>query len=413
MNVFEKVVALYREAGRPPIHGGQFAYKGRSTPLLLELINDCRDLDEQYGRITYERINDVNGTIEIEFMLPASDFAGFYESFDEFIKATPSLGHGRTPESIYIINEDWSSTDAINNESFEKIQKICKLIRNLTKIVTAADEKSSSSHINLIVAVPADNGKPPKTLTIATKFEPKSLEAQLKHLSLIDQLANPKNESKLHLEERKSILILAISEIINGATETEKAYSFTYIISHWNELLDTYWKNFQTYIHGFSFDKVKKDLAQAELDYGTKLSAAFSDIGGKLLALPVSLGALVILSKATSPVEVASTAFGIVMVSIIFTGILINQWLNISRLNSSLSIVLSQIDKRLGTYPKNLQTLLENAKAEIRKQQAFIKVTLILFIALSWTPTAGMIIMKWEQWSRIIFDYAKLIFFPC
>lgn len=397
MTMFEKVVALYREAGKPPIQDGQFTYNGKSTPVLLELIDDCRQLSEQFGRLTYVRVKDPAGAVNIEFMLPASDSAGFYSSFDSFIKATPSLGHGRIPEFLYIANEDWSSTDKIQNENFEKIKKCCKLISNLAKIAMAADDKSSSSHINLIFAVPADNGKPPKTFTIPTKVSPNILEFKLKHLALIDQLANPKNESKLHLEERKSILNLAISEIISNAPESAKSNLFIFTLSQWTELLDTYWKNFQTYIHGFSFEKVKKDLAQAELDHGTKLSAAFSDIGGKLFALPVSLGALVILEKAQTSVEKVATATGILMVSMIFTGILINQWLNIKRLNSSLNIVLTQIDKKNGTYPKNIQTLLENSKKEILTQQRFIKGTIGFFLFLSWAPTIGMLIMKWPQ----------------
>ncbi|QGZ31475.1 hypothetical protein [Stutzerimonas stutzeri] len=410
--MFEKVVALYRAAGCPPIQGGQFLFKGRASDTLLCLINECRSIDEQFGRFTYERLGGDNSA-NFEFLLPNSDLAGFYTSFEEFIRATPSLGHGLIPDCVYIAEHDWASTDGIKNEIYSKLKSCCRLIVNLSKIVMLADSQSSPSHINLIFAVPADNGKPPKTFTIATTVEPGILEAQLSHLALIDQLANPANDSKLHLEERKAIFNLAVSELVNDAPETAKNNLFQFLLMNWKELLDTYWKNFQTYIHGFSFDKAKKDLAQAELDYGSKLSAAFSDIGGKLLALPISFGALVILSKASTGIETTATAAGILMVSLIFSGILANQWLNIKRLDSSLDIALSQIEKRIGTYPKHLQNLLTTAKREINQQQCFVRWTIRVFLLLSWAPTIGMIAMKWEAWFKPLAGSFISVAFPC
>lgn len=409
--MFEKVVALYRAAGRPPIEGGQFVFRGQASDALQHLINECRSIDEQFGRFTYERTE--GNTAKIDFLLPNSDSAGFYASFDDFIRATPSLGHGQIPDFIYIADQDWSSTDGIANEKFAKLENCCRLIVNLSKIVMVADNHSSPSHINLIFAVPADNGKPPKTFTIATTVEPGILEAQLTHLALIEQLADSNNGSKLHFEERKSIFNLAVSELVSDAPESAKKNLFLFLLVNWKELLDIYWKNFQTYIHGFSFDKAKKDLAQAELEYGTKLSAAFSDIGGKLLALPISFGALVLLSKANAGVETIATAAGILMVSLIFTGILANQWLNVKRLTSSLNIALSQIEKRIGTYPKHLQTLLTTAKTEIEHQQSFVRWTIRFFLLLSWAPTVGMIIMKWEAWFKPLANSFILVTTPC
>lgn len=409
--MFDKVVALYRAAGCPPISDNQFIFRGPVDGGLLALINDCRQINSEYGRFTYERIK--GDTVEFEFFLPSSDSSGFYASFEELIRKTPSLGHGVIPQNIYITADNWSTTDDIQSHDFEKIKQCCRLIKSLSKIVMLADEKSNAAHINLIFAVPADNGKPPKTFTIATRVHPEILNVNLTHLAFVDQLANPKNEQRIHLEERKSIFNLAVSEIIRDAAKQEESKLFLYLLTNWKRLLDTYWKNFQTYIHGFSFDKAKKDLAQAELEYGAKLSTAFSDIGGKLLALPISLGALVILQRASTPAEAIVTAAGILMVSLIFSGILANQWLNVARLTSSLNIAFSQIEKRIGTYPKNLQNLIKTSKEQIDYQRNFVEWTLRIFFALSWIPTIGMVIVKWDAWFAPKLIWLIGAYIPC
>lgn len=68
-------------------------------------------------------------------------------------------------------------------------------------------------------------------------------------------------------------------------------------------------------------------MAQAEIDYGTKLSGVLGDIAGKMLALPISLAGLVALEKTTSKFEGFILILGLAVVLVVLLAILHNQML--------------------------------------------------------------------------------------
>ncbi|WP_337058766.1 hypothetical protein [Pseudomonas sp. USHLN015] len=399
--MFDKVVNLYRAAGKPTLEFGIFTYYGQENKKLLELISECKEINDEFG--DFQFLENKNGKITFEFKVPATGNSAFYNSFADFIQRTPTLGHGELPPNIYILDEDWSTTDGTSNENFEKIKKCCKFIKDISQVVMISDTKSSLYYINLIFAIPAEIGKPPRTFSIQTRLDERLLEADLRHAQLMSALASSEqNANKLHFDERKAILNLAISNTVNLPTLEQKD-QFMHILLNWQEILDTYRKNLLTYVHGFSFDKARKDLAQAELDYGSKLSGIFGDLAGKLLALPISLTALVILKKAETPLEEAVTTAGLIMVSLIFLGILHNQKLSINRLENSLSIALDKLDTRTSTYPESLRKLLKKTTSEIQSQKTFTHRVLTFFSILSTTPTAAAIgILIYKYWDFIV-----------
>ena len=129
-----------------------------------------------------------------------------------------------------------------------------------------------------------------------------------------------------------------------------------------------------------------------------------------MLALPISLIALITLHKATSGVEIFVTSLGLMMATTILVGILLNQLLNIQRLNSSLSISFENLTKSIKTYPKNLQKLINNAKQSIDNQKLVVHCTIIVFAALSFVPFFGALIFlmeryaqSWHEWLLINF----------
>ncbi|MNP65981.1 hypothetical protein D3C76_1616240 [compost metagenome] len=86
------------------------------------------------------------------------------------------------------------------------------------------------------------------------------------------------------------------------------------------------------------------------------------------------------------------------MVTLIFCGVLWNQRLNVQRLDNSLDITFDLFDKRLNTYPGNLQRLLKKTRLEIKSQRSFLVVTLWFFLGLSVLPTLVMIGMFSYKW---------------
>lgn len=404
--MFNHIVELYRIIGRPALsQAGSFGYSGTPSTQLQILIKLVEDMPSHYGEMMYHRVK--SGVTSFEFTPVSSGENSFFNDFATLIQKTPSLGCGKPLTNFYIITEDWSSNESVINAQNEKILKTCKLIKDLTKI--AVSEHLQTSSYNLVFSTPNGNNKPPKTMVLQTKISPKILDFDIKKTSLIGSLASEENKGRIHLEERRAILNGAICEALDALPE-DIPNRFIALLEQWDLILDSYWQNFQIYIHSFSFEKVRKEFAQAELDYGTKLSSAFSDIAGKMLALPISLIALITLHKATSGVEIFVTSLGLMMATIILVGILLNQLLNIQRLNSSLSISFENLTKSIKTYPKNLQKLINNAKQSIDSQKLVVHCTIIVFTVLSLVPFSGALIFlmeryaqSWHEWLLINF----------
>ena len=391
--MFSVVVQLYRLLGRPALDDDRIVYSGVCTSAIKSCISECRVLPEKYGKLV--DADEAEGKIDIEFDLPTSDYGRFHSDFKSFIKATPTLGKGKLPIDFYIIDEDWSTTDGVENVNHSSIQRCCELIDGLCGLVAVADRKSSDSYENIFFALPADDNRKPKTFILKTKVDEAVLGVNLRHVKLIKLLASSQDEHTIHLEERKLIFSSAIADVIESAGEGPV---FSFVLTHWDEVLRKYWSNLQAYVHGFSFDKVRTELAKAELEYGSKLSGVLSDMAGKMLALPISFGALVLLNKAVDPIEVFSIAIGVLMVTLIFCGVLWNQHLNVRRLDSSLNITFELFDKRLSTYPGNLQRLISKSRDEIKSQRKVLKVTLLSFLVLALIPTLVMIGMFSYVW---------------
>lgn len=396
--MFEVVVELYRKIGKPPLQpGGSFTFSGPADDSLLSLCKQVKELPSSYGEMSYFRLQQTE--VRFEYTVVSSGENSFFDSFESLVQKTSSLGTGNHLKSFYVTSEDWASFDSTPNPSNNRILKVCNLIKDLSKV--AASEHPQNSFYNLVFSTPTAQNKPPKTIVIQTKITKKILELDLNKTSLIHSLANEEHKGRIHLEERRAILNGAICESLESLTEGQQN-KFMHVLESWDTIIENYWRNFQIYIHSFSFEKTRKEFAQAELDYGTKLSSAFSDLAGKLLALPVSLVALLTLNKATSKLEIAVTVSGLFITSFILFGILVNQILNVQRFNSSLEASFDNLSKTLATYPKNLQKLILKSKSNIEKQKKVVATTLVLFLALSFAPSFGAMVVVYHKYQKPI-----------
>ncbi len=407
--MFNYVVGLFRAVGKPVLSDtGSFTYCGKPDKALKDLIDLVRAVPAAYGEMTYYR--DKSETINFEFTPISSGEHAFFLDYVSLIKKTPSLGCGDPVESFYVIADDWTPLDGTENPQHSKIQKTCKFITDLTKVALSAHMQQSC--YNLVFSTPSGNSKPPKTLIVQTKLNPKILQINLTKTSLVSSLASEQHKGRIHLEERRAILNGAICEALDSLPENQPD-KFVALLEIWDRILDNYWRNFQIYIHSFSFEKVRKEFAQAELDYGTKLSAAFSDIAGKMLALPLSLIAIITLNKASDTIEIAVTSTGLIMASVILIGILFNQLLNIQRLNSSLATSFENLSKSIGTYPKNLQRLIGNAKLSIDRQKSTVNFTIIIFSILALVPGSAAMLIVFDRYAQIWHEWLLQNFHSC
>lgn len=401
--MFALVVSLYRACGRPQIVGGVFSYRGEFDREVFDLATACRSLDARFGSIN--ELDQEQGVLSVEYQLPASSYGAFFDSFSEFVRRTPTLGKGKVPDSIYIIDGDWFPLDRDANEKYQNIVLICEFIDNLCALANWADKTSSESFNSLYFTLPADFGKPPRNVVIPTAFEEGLIDLRLNGVAIVSAVVSGENKDKLHIEERRLLLRIAIADVAERCYE--EGSTFAFVVKNWAEVVRLYWNSLQLYVHGFSFDKIRSEIAKAEIEFAGKLSSALGDIAGKLLALPVSLAAIAAIGKLDLGFELYSGVVGMFLVSAIMFMVLWNQWLQVERLRHSFDVVFGQYRSKIDSYPRSLRDALRKTILQVDRQAVFLKFTFCLFMIFSAIPFLISLMILDFKFGWPFFDFLK------
>jgi hypothetical protein len=408
--MFAHVVALYRALGTPAIEEGVISYEGPQTPEIVEALRMCNNLPAAYGKFEHRSVE--ADVLELEFRVPSNESGRFYTSLSEFVARNGSLGKGQFPSNVYIIELSWADCDDIEPPTIKSLRKVCRLIEMLSLLAIGVDKDSSPDGYNLFFALPPDGAKPPRTFLLPTQVDVKVLDYELQHLSLLEEILNPKNENKAHLSERKLMIRMAVASVIEKFENEPNL--FLVIVREWREVLATYRANLQTYVYSFSFERVRREVAQAEIDYGTKLSGVLGDIAGKMLALPISLAGLVVLNNTNSPFEGFILVLGLTVVSVVLFAILHNQTLQTERLLHSFNVVFDDFKAKIKTYPTKLQDLLKITIGQVERQGRTLTNTFRLLKALSLLPIAGAFLLAlikyWDGVQWLLMTVLSIVF---
>ncbi|ERH59717.1 hypothetical protein [Pseudomonas simiae] len=393
--MFANVVALYRAMGAPAIEGGVVSYEGPLTTDITVALQACKNLPPEFGKIQHHEVVEA-GVVEIELRLPTNEFGRFYSNVSDLAR-NGSLGKGQFPQNLYVVDLGWADLDASEPTQIKELRRVCRLIELLALLAIGVDKDSSPDTYNLFFALPPDGTKPPRTFLLPTQVDEHFIGHELRHMSLLEEILNRKNENKAHLSERKLMIRMAIANVIEKF-ESEPNH-FLVVVREWNEVLTTYRANLQTYVYSFSFEKARRELAQAEIDYGTKLSGVLGDIAGKMLALPISFAGWVVLNNSTSPFEGFVLVLGLIVVSLVLLAILHNQMLQTDRLLHSFNVVFNDFKDKIKTYPPKLQGLLRITIEQVERQGRTLRRTFQLLQMLALLPAAGAVLVSLIKYS--------------
>jgi membrane protein implicated in regulation of membrane protease activity len=127
------------------------------------------------------------------------------------------------------------------------------------------------------------------------------------------------------------------------------------------------------------------------------LGGVLGDIAGKLLALPVSLVAIIALEQTSSNFAFWIGCLALFVVSIIYLTVLYNQNLQVTRLKGSFDLAFSPFFSKIDTYPKALRDALSQRESGVGRQVKVLSWTFTLFYFIAALPAIGALCQIWSQ----------------
>lgn len=384
----------YRSLGRPVLAtGNAFDF---STPCFDPKINTAIEAlaTSKTGRFDELIIdgNDINSSIiklhkqwssiELRFVLDTSGAVPIFKNFDQLMARSKSFVRARLPEVFYLLEEDILSSEEPLDQRIMTLQALCRLIVYLADLAHFHDEKESSDEYKLVF-VAEDVAKGERAITLYPYLDSELLTFEV-GTDLVDSLQMNSLDKSPHLFKERSIFRATLIEYLSGYHGGKER--FKALVSTWSQFLSLYGNNLSTYLSGFSFHKAKQEVATAQLTIADQMSKIVSDISGKILSVPISLIAVIAISKADNALESSILVLGILIASALLAETLAAQKLQYDRIKHSRLILFSSHQQKLSQYPTDLRNYIDESVIALVANEAKLKRSIMMLRCLSWLP---------------------------
>lgn len=405
MSIFESVVELYRFLGNPDFDdinnkfSATVSYEHRIYELLAflqpytgwgeieELVIDGQDINID------DNIPEQGDQVELTILIFPNEEHSFFSNIDDFIQKSPMLNKGVLRNAFYLVEEDFYFNGSVENSlielhEMEVLKNTCDLISYLSKVAHYSSSSDDDCNHKLVFFARS------LSLTIDTNINTSFLSTGIKNLKVLMSFTDDnKAITDENYFERKGIFINTIVDFLEPINRKKQ---FHFLLSEWNDFLRLYHNNLGVYLSGFSFHKVRMEVAEAETNFADRLSKIMSDMIAKLLGIPISLIATFSMIKLNSLPELLLIFFGVFLTSLIMFLIVRNQNFKFKIICDAKDIIFSPLIKKSVEYQDDLKLLVSNAKDNLDKNQDMLSRYLLFFQILCWIPTAlggGIILM--------------------
>src|SRR5690606_16399357 len=96
------------------------------------------------------------------------------------------------------------------------------------------------------------------------------------------------------------------------------------------------------------------EISQMELEFSNKLSSVMGDSAAKFLALPLPFAVLIAIYRTGGIVESYLLFLGALVVSLLFSGLIHNQLMQLGRIDHGFEVIFDQFRKKMQSYPTSI-----------------------------------------------------------
>lgn len=359
-----------------------------------EFLGRFKDIEIDDQDFTDEVLPATSGVVSFELVLRTGGTKRFYRNFGDFISSNSSINRGEIPEEFYLIEEDCYSFDEAVDSCVSALSRFCEFVICLSKLAHYHDAKKTDDTLKLVFIHPEDGGGK-RALEVEVKANEKIVNmASELDLGVLQSLSNHDQTTDVHYYEKINIFTSTLIDVVGKDAGGGRA--FQKLVESWQEFLETFDKNVSTYMSGFAFHKAKREVAEAEISLSEKMSKILSDITTRVLSIPLSFAAIIVLLKADGFWEAYFIVVGVFITSVIISQLVANQQVQFKRVVHSKELTLSSFIGKQSEYPADLKSHIENMISELDRYEKKVKVTLGVFRVLSWAPiTIALLIFVW------------------
>lgn len=345
------------------------------TIIINEVLVDNEEID----------IADVsNGQeIEIDLSIPMDGTVNIYLDLEDLLNRNSSLPKSGPTAEFYVIKDDYYSLDTPpKNSIYLNLNNLLIIIESLNDLAHYHDERSKNRNL-VFISKTDDKPSPPVAIQPYISLDLLN-ETPIDSFQIESCINN--EQGGHHANREKGIFRSSIIEFFEGSrlSEPEK---FSFLIKNWSSFHNLYSQNFETYLSGYAFQKVKHEIAEIELNLAEQFSKLSNDMTSKILGTPISFAAVIALMKIENFWEKILIFIGIITASWIIQSTISNQHQQFQRMKNARSILLSSHESLKDNYPKDLKTALESAISALHSSEETLQKTFFVYRALCWSPS--------------------------
>lgn len=404
--MFKLFVELYRAMGTPSFEEGKrFTKQCEVTAGLQNAIYKYQNSLEKIVEIDFDYVDERN--VEIGFRIPSSVNGEVFSDVGDFLRKTTSLVKGDYRDNFYIAEIDYFSGDDHAPEVIIRIKKLTEFIKSLREFVALSiDREQAMQGSKIFFLKPSDGKSPQKAATLKIRVNSDTVIHNINGFSILKALINPKHkEVKTQVEERILLMNTAIAQIIDECEDDDDA-DFDYLVKNWGKVNKKYLHDLHAYVSTFSFDAVKKKISDGLIESTTKINNSIGEVATKLLAIPASLGALIVVGGSTSTVAFIFGIIGVIVASLIILRTIWHYQKQIENLAKSFDFNMREATKAKKTFSRTIQEEIKRINDSHEKQKDAIGFSFFFYYLVALLPIFGSLYYIFEAlWPILVFDH--------
>ncbi|HEA3201215.1 TPA: hypothetical protein RVS02_002749 [Aeromonas veronii] len=412
-NSFHTVVSLYRQLEKSSrqftdgIASGIITFCDLQKPLFKQLLCDNNFRFEMYkifssisehfqeGEQVFDSksddIEDIDTIFSCDYILkifiPQNELGAFYQNADDWLeRKSGALDQACFEQLFYLVKEDEISSAP--GTIIRTTKSFCDFTNALKKIADYHDEKSKKDlSTKLVFVVPTKESNVSSTITIDTSLSSSLFDLDVPDSDFLFKIASDVEHKTINSAEKLAVLKISIVDIVKELDNTRDSTIF-FIVKNWKYLLEVYNSSWENYLNGFSFHKLKAELEEQKTIFAQKLSDAVIGLSGKLLSIPLSIGALSFLDKPDNVTTIKIIIYYISALILTYTvrsSILI-QYDCLNTIRSAYESIFEKKNSKINKTNQSLALLIQNNLNQL--DVVFIKLQnkIQWYLAISWLP---------------------------